>query len=636
MALNDAVPSSATDVFKRNIEDTDRLLNTTDDVVNRVGTTLESFPNATGRVSDAADAAQVAIQADVDAAEAAKVAALSSYTQWNSRGNWASATAYLAGDVWQNTATSTWYLVLNAYTSGATVNDDIAGPNITVLQGAKYGTFEGLSDAVAFVTAHPELFPDNTAISTSSYRTQSECTTHGIDYPDGGGADYIIVAAGTGTDDGGSFIDAGTVQLMLNSRMPYVDIRQFGLVNNGTNSDSSYINAALLYAGSSGINVARLPAGRSTVTVSGTLSGFDYCILVPDGVTLEGAGYQNTEIFMANGQDAIVVTNDRDATTSNESLVGLTINGNSDNQTTSVVDFGIWFRNSSNVHLDQVRTVDTGSFGYRLQTIYNLSFGALFCHHAPVDPEETADGFHLIDCNDVAGDKLLIYTEGDDGFVIEANARDVENISIGEVVVTTPITSTAAGKGLYIVNNAANGAAGIQRELRNISLPNVVTHNCNGTAMILQRGVFKNINISHTDYASRIGAGFLVGDTAGAGVAGSVENSSFTLKSYNAVENGMETTIADGFIDGNIIDSQVYNPGDANVGVDLKGSNWVGRIQVNYDPQGTKVSPAQACRLSTSDSSFDVTLKGGTSSLRLEGYTLPTRIHPIQIICNRS
>ena len=213
MPLSDPIPSSATDVFKRNIEDTDRLLNTSANVVNRVGTTLESFPNATGRVSDAADAAQIAIQADVDEAEAAKVAALASYAQWNSRGDWATATAYAKGDIWNDTTTSTWYLVLNDYTSGATVNDDIAGPNVTVLQGAGIQSFEGLSEAIAKITANPELFSDNSSVSISSNKTKAECVIAGVDFPDGNGGDYVITTGETLVD--GRVIAAGTKQLKL-------------------------------------------------------------------------------------------------------------------------------------------------------------------------------------------------------------------------------------------------------------------------------------------------------------------------------------------------------------------------------------------------------------------------------------
>lgn len=486
-----------------------------------------------------------------------------------------------------------------------------------------FKSFDSLTSAIAYVTANPDNIK---RLDTASYRSSAECTTLGIDYPDGGGASYVVESLGT--PDGYGDHAAGTKQLTLNPSGE-LQAKTFGAVFNGVAVDSPSLNAALQYAKTSGINVVSAPAGRALVQTSGVMVGFDYCILIPDGVRLQGAGYELSEIFMDNLQDAVVVTNDRSVVTSGESITGITVNGNADGQTTQVNDFGIWIRDSSDVHLDQIKTVNTGSFGYRLQTIDRLSFGTLRCDHAPLDPEETADGFHLIDCNDVAGDKVLVYTEGDDAFVIEANARDVENISIGEVVVTAPITSTAAGKGIYIVNNAANGSAGVQRELRNISIPNAVTHNCNGTGFILQRGTFKNININHTDYSSRIGAGFLVGDTVGVGVAGSVENSSFVLKSYNAAESGIESTIADGFIDNNIIDAQTYNPGDANTGITLDGTNWLGRVQVNYDPLSDKVSTAQACRLRTSDSEFSLTLRGGLSSLRVEGSN--NTLHPISI-----
>ena len=259
MALNDAVPSSATDVFKRNAEDADKLLNTTANVVNRVGSILESFPSSTGRASDAADAAQVAIQADVDAAEAAKVAALASYTQWNSRGDWATATAYAKGDIWNNTVTSTWYLVLNAYTSGATVNNDISGPNVTVLQGEKYNTFEGLSDAVAFITAHPELFPENSALSTSSNKTPFECTASGIPYPDGGGADYVV-SSGL-IVDGENVVLAGTKQInriknviksvIQGEAAPIYSVEITEQINESTDRRIIAIISGVLYADSS-------------------------------------------------------------------------------------------------------------------------------------------------------------------------------------------------------------------------------------------------------------------------------------------------------------------------------------------------------------------------------------------------
>ncbi|WP_339892202.1 sialate O-acetylesterase [uncultured Alteromonas sp.] len=104
MALNDAVPSSATDVFKRNAEDADKLLNASGPVTNRLGTPLASWEQIT-----------------------------QSHAAWNNRGAWVTATAYAVNDIWEDGGV--WYVVLSAYTSGASAAADIAGPNIAVLNG---------------------------------------------------------------------------------------------------------------------------------------------------------------------------------------------------------------------------------------------------------------------------------------------------------------------------------------------------------------------------------------------------------------------------------------------------------------------------------------------------------------------
>lgn len=103
MALNDAVPSSATDVFKRNAEDADRLLNASGAVTNRLGNQLLSWEQIS-----------------------------QSHAAWNNRGAWATATAYSVNDIWEDGGI--WYVVLSAYTSGASAAADIAGPNVAILQ----------------------------------------------------------------------------------------------------------------------------------------------------------------------------------------------------------------------------------------------------------------------------------------------------------------------------------------------------------------------------------------------------------------------------------------------------------------------------------------------------------------------
>lgn len=106
-------------------------------------------------------------------------------------------------------------------------------------------SFDSLTSAIAFVTANPTTID---RLTTASYRNEAECLALSIDYPDGGGADYIVAASGTGTPDGGSFINAGSVQLQLNTTK--VNILQFGAVRGNVNSFDSYqaIASALLFS----------------------------------------------------------------------------------------------------------------------------------------------------------------------------------------------------------------------------------------------------------------------------------------------------------------------------------------------------------------------------------------------------
>jgi len=77
---------------------------------------------------------------------------------------------------------------------------------------------------------------------------------------DGGGSEYRIVAAGTGTDDGGSFIDLATHQANLIAG-GHINVKQFGAAGDNTSDDTSALQAAYDYAA----DVSNKPTGGRQV-----------------------------------------------------------------------------------------------------------------------------------------------------------------------------------------------------------------------------------------------------------------------------------------------------------------------------------------------------------------------------------
>jgi len=75
---------------------------------------------------------------------------------------------------------------------------------------ADENVFNGVSEAITFVTANPDKYE---GVSTRSFLTKSECVSGGIAFPDGSGAEYMIVPSGTGTIGTGEYINAGSKQL---------------------------------------------------------------------------------------------------------------------------------------------------------------------------------------------------------------------------------------------------------------------------------------------------------------------------------------------------------------------------------------------------------------------------------------
>lgn len=203
MALDDAVPSSAFDVVKRNAEDLDKLVDQTSGyVTSRTGKSLIPW--------------QVAIQR---------------YAAFNNRGAWATATDYSVNDVWSDSGS--WYLVLSPYTSGASAAADIAAGNVKLWQDARFSTYDPATDAemiagtanklpdaeqvrrehvaqvptIAALSALESAF-DGQAVAVTSYHGGWAASALAV--PSGGGV-YIYDANRAKADHDGGLVISATV-----------------------------------------------------------------------------------------------------------------------------------------------------------------------------------------------------------------------------------------------------------------------------------------------------------------------------------------------------------------------------------------------------------------------------------------
>lgn len=148
---------------------------------------------------------------------------------------------------------------------------------------------------------------------------------------DFGGAAYKIVAAGTGTPDGGRFIDLAASLLQAQSipDSDSVNVAQFGAVGNGTVDDSAAIQAAV-------DAVSNLGGGELEFPLTG--GGIYKCnFILRPGVSLKGV---SRDISLIPNNNSPVITFQTDADVARVSIRELTIDGTA-NQGTFIAQDGI-------------------------------------------------------------------------------------------------------------------------------------------------------------------------------------------------------------------------------------------------------------------------------------------------------
>jgi hypothetical protein len=388
-----------------------------------------------------------------------------------------------------------------------------------------------------------------------------------------------------------------------------VSVLDFGAVSDGVTNDTAAIQAAIDYMAGRGGGVVTLPNGDYRIAKAGMfLSGTrGYCIKLKSGVSLEGLAPGGSRLVYTRTNEVVdlLVTDpvgdiDAGLTTKNIALRNVTIDGDSDAAATGD-GMSLWISHVRNLTIENFRSEDSTNWGVRLQECDGVSIVNLVTRHGP---DLNADGLHFVDCRNVAC-QCRVYTQGDDGVIIESLAHDVWGYDL-DVIVETPVTVVAAGRGILLLHEPLESAAA--RIMRDISIRGVV-FNCLGSAFVTDGALHLSnvtVDITARDCANGV---YLVAGSAS--VAGSITDCYFDAVITDCADTGITVISQSGsVIRNNRLDALISNPGNGAVAATLRGSFWTGEIQIDYNPNADKTTFGFGLDMFASDSSINISSRG--------------------------
>ena len=441
--------------------------------------------------------------------------------------------------------------------------------------------FDNVQDAVA---GDDSILVIGRYVSTGGYWTPG----------DGGGANYLVVAGGTGTHDGGSYIDlANGLQLKLIIFNNDVLVNTFGAME-GIADSAEPIRRASIFA--STIRGRLLGTGTFTLSTSVLVNSGQACIEVFDNMIVN-----LDKLVLADGISAGVLAS---KSSNNLIIERLNIDGNGDNNPVS--DHCVWFRDGYGMHIDTIEVFNAEGFGIRFNNINNLTFNMLKVEN-PVTIVSANDGVHFYDCSDIAGNTISTACGGDDSLAITCADEDISNIAIANVLCRSTNKGGPPTGGRGVLLNLVDGATSLKK-MSNVSLPNIVAENYgNGAALLLQNGEFENVTASVTSFKCQNGLDINVG--GGPGFPGTVTNCNFDITDTDSLSKSMSMSVINGAsVTSNKLSLKTYNSGDNTGPVTVKGDKWEADIYVECDPHGTKSNPGTGIDIYGSNNTISATV----------------------------
>ena len=384
------------------------------------------------------------------------------------------------------------------------------------------------------------------------------------------------------------------------------NVAWFGAVGDGVADDTQAIQDAI---NRGGYVYSRDMVHRVSRAATDPFSGRGYCLSIDSNTVLDFGNSKITNLASDNDTDIVITLGA--GSYENIEITNLEIDGEAVPNDNVKKGFCLWLRNIAGLRLSNIKTVNSRSWGIRVQDCDRVDFGSAKTTHGP---NINADGIHFIDTNNVVGNNIDIYTEGDDGFIIEALYSDVENYNITGLNVEANVSVASAGRGVFIfqeedVNPAILG-------MKNIKI-NGVVKNCKGGAFVTA-GALNMLNVDIDISSSECEYGMYLQYGSGVNTdQGSIKNSSFKGLISNTTKNGffmnpLNASVAE-MCD---FDVRVYNPADGFTGATIKGQEHTGSFVVDYDPFASKVSHSNGVQLDATDCDLYVMCKGANNNLQ--------------------
>ena len=232
--------------------------------------------------------------------------------------------------------------------------------------------------------------------------------------------------------------------------------------------------------------------------------------------------------------------------------------------------------------IENIKSVDPSAFGFGINGCDRVHISNVTCRHSA---ESNSDGIHFRDTSNVTGGSLNIQTAGDDGFIIEAYAGDVKNYALSGIYVNPLNKLALPSRGILLLGDSTVLHAA--RTISNVSLSSCVVEAASGSGVVLQ-GV--SLVASALEVIVKGGASIfgLLLHPGLPGYPGKCNNNSFKVTVADITGSGVTVSTTDGTVTNNYLDAQVYNPGNNSVAVSLRGTEWTGSVNIDYNSTGAQ------------------------------------------------